>query len=197
MSPRRTPTPVIEQEQEQEQAKLDAESSVVEAERLTDAYLELVQRREQERRESLTRYRELVFRAADNGGQLTRADLDQLVEITHAIGLSVGDFQSDVVAVHRDREHENAIAALVDQQIAAAREYEKITQEQARLSQEFAAIRDEYEGRGRLLDLQVVKLRREAERVENTVSQFSRDAMKRGDRQTYDRSTSERVFGRI
>ena len=165
------------------------------AERLTDAFLALMHRKEQEHRDRLATYRELVLRAADNGGQLTSSDLDRLVDITRTLDLSVDQFSDDVAAIHRDREHEAAIAAIVEKQIAASRERDAAADEEARLIREWTPVRDEFETRRREHDERLSKARQTRERSTNAIDRYSLEASKRGDRQSQDRYSHRRVWG--
>jgi hypothetical protein len=184
MSPR-----ILAEQAEREQAEN------AKAEQLTNAFIELMQRKEQEHREQLATYRDLVLRAADNAGQLSKADLDRLVDITRTLDLSVDQFSADVAAIHRDREHEAAIAAIVEKQIAASRERDAAADEEARLSREWGPVRDEYEARRREHDERISKARQARERSTNAIDRLSLEASKRGDRQSHDRYSHRRVWG--
>lgn len=186
MSPKRAA-----EQAEREQQEHDA------AESLTNAYLELVARKEAERRGQLTTYRELVLRAAESGGQLPQSDIERLVEITRALGLSVDEFSADVAAFNRDREHEDAIAALVKQQIEVARERDASATLVEQLARDWAPVRDEFESRRRKHDEEITHARRALEQATNKLDRLHRESSKRSDRQVYDRSSFSRVWGRI
>jgi len=186
MSPKRAA-----EQAERERAESDA------AESLTNAFLELVSRKDRERREQLTTYRTLVVRAADGGGQLPQSDIERLVEIVRELDLSVDEFSADVAAYNRDQEHESAIAAIVAEQVEVARERDASATLVEQLSRDWAPVRDEYETRRREHDDRISRARRALEQATNKLERLYRDASKRGDRQTYDRSTVSRVWGRI
>jgi hypothetical protein len=165
------------------------------AEQLTNAFIELMQRKEQEHREQLTTYRDLVLRAADNEGQLSKSDLDKLVEVTRTLDLTVEQFSADVAAIHRDREHEAAINAIGDKRVAATREHDAAAEEEARLSREWGPVRDEFELRRREYEERITKARQARERSINAIDRLSLEASKRGDRQSHDRHSHRRVWG--
>jgi hypothetical protein len=199
MSPRRTTAAVIEQEEE-EQAARDAEASLVDAEqelesRLVNAAMELIQQREQERRERSTAYRELVLRAADNGGQLPQSDIARLVDLVEALKLKVEDFQRDVAAVYRDREYDDQIAAIVDRQIEARREHDQAAEEVEAARREFAPIRDEYEARSREYDKRASEAQRRRDKAAHALDRLSRQSGDISTKQTYARGSAPRVWG--
>ena len=186
MSPKRAA-----EQAEREQAENDA------AAQLTNAFLELVARKDRERKEQLTTYRELVVRAAENGGQLPQSDIERLVSITRELELSVDEFSADCAAFNRDQEHEAAIAAIVAEQVEVARERDASATLVEQLARDWAPVRDEYETRRREHDDRINRARRALEQATNKLDRLYRDASKRGDRQTYDRSSVSRVWGRI
>lgn len=165
------------------------------AEQLTNAFLELVARKDQDRREQLTTYRELVMRAADGGGQLPQSDIERLVNITRTLDLTVDEFSADVAAVHRDREHEAAINEIGDKRIGVTREHDAAKDEEERLSREWAPIRDEYDRRRREHEERITKARQVRERAANAIDRLWLESSKRSERQTYDRHSHRRVWG--
>jgi hypothetical protein len=181
-------------QQVQEQAERE-QAENARAEELTNAFLALMHRKEAEHRDRLTTYRDLVFRAADNGGQLSQSDLDRLVDVTRTLDLTVDQFSADVAAVNRDREHEAAISAISDKRAAATREHDAAAEEEAWLSRGWGPVREEYETRRREHDERISKVRRDRERSTNAIDRLSLEASKRGDRQSHDRHSHRRVWG--
>lgn len=165
------------------------------AEQTVNAFLELLARKEAERREQTKTYRELVMLAADNGGQLSQADIERLVQITSKLDLDVEAFSSDVAAVNRDREHEAAINAIGDRRAVATREHDAAAEEEKRLAREWAPICDEYDRRRREHDEQITKARQARERACVVIGRLWLESSKRSDRQSTDRHSHRRVWG--
>jgi hypothetical protein len=200
MSPRRTTAAVIEQEEADRQATADAEATLVDAEqelesRLVNAAMELIAKREQERREHRTKYRELVLRAADNGGQLPQSDIDRLVDLVEAMGLTVEEFQRDVSAVYVDREYDEKIAALVDQQISARREHDAAAEEEQNARREFSPIREAYEAKAREYDQRMTAAKQRRDKAAHAMDRLSRQSSDIGTKQTYARGNAPRIWG--
>ena len=165
------------------------------AEQTVNAFLELLARKESERREQAKTYRELVILAADNGGQLSQADIERLVEITSKLDLDVEAFSADVAAVDRDREHEAAINEIGDRRAVATREHDAAAAEEQRLQREWTPIRDEYETRRREHDERITKARQARERAGVAIERLWLESSKRSDRQSMERHNHRRVWG--
>lgn len=175
---------------------VDATTAIADAAaRLVNASLDMERRREAERQERTQRYRAAVAKAADNGGALTEAEIEQLMADCRALDFPAEAFSQDLSATWRDREQDQKITAARGRGREASQRYATAAAEEKSARDKFSAARGELDSLVKQYDREVVAIGKRMREAEREATLANREASGIEDKQHLERSRHPRLWG--